>query len=140
MNIAIRYYTKSGNTKKLAEAIAQAVGVPALDVSHSITDKADILFLGSSVYAAGVDEAVKAFIAEIHVPVGRIVNFSTAALLPSTFKQVKKLAQARGLTMSEQEFHCRGSFKGMHKDRPNAEDCTAAAKFAKGVIESDSEA
>ena len=28
--IAVRYYTKTGNTKRLAEAIAEAVGVEAL--------------------------------------------------------------------------------------------------------------
>ena len=29
MNIAVRYYTKGGNTKRLAEAVADAVGVEA---------------------------------------------------------------------------------------------------------------
>lgn len=31
MKIAVRYYTKTGNTKKLANAIANAVGVESLD-------------------------------------------------------------------------------------------------------------
>ena len=30
MNYAVRYYTKTGNTKKLADAVAKAVGVEAL--------------------------------------------------------------------------------------------------------------
>ena len=29
MKVEVRYYTRSGNTKKLAEAIAEAVGVEA---------------------------------------------------------------------------------------------------------------
>lgn len=29
MNIAVRYYSRTGNTKVLAEAIAKGVGVPA---------------------------------------------------------------------------------------------------------------
>lgn len=37
--------------------------------------------------------------------------------------------------MAEEEFHCRGSFQFMYKGKPDAADCTAAAKFAKAVIE-----
>ena len=48
MNIAVRYYTKTGNTKRLAEAIANAVGVEALPISVPITEHVDILFLGNS--------------------------------------------------------------------------------------------
>ena len=29
MKVAIRYYTRGGNTKKLADAISQAIGVEA---------------------------------------------------------------------------------------------------------------
>lgn len=29
MNIAIRYYTRSGNTKKVADAISDALALPA---------------------------------------------------------------------------------------------------------------
>ena len=33
MTVAVRYYTKTGNTKKLAEAVAASVGVQALPLS-----------------------------------------------------------------------------------------------------------
>lgn len=32
MKVAVRYYSKTGNTKKLAEAIASAIGVTAKGV------------------------------------------------------------------------------------------------------------
>ena len=51
MKIAVRYYTRSGNTKKLAEAIAKAVGAEAKTVDEPLWEDVDILFLGSSVYA-----------------------------------------------------------------------------------------
>ncbi len=56
MKIAIRYYTKTGNTKKLAEAISSAIGVEAKTVDEPLTEDVDILFLGSAVYAAGIVE------------------------------------------------------------------------------------
>lgn len=91
MNIAIRYYTRSGNTQKLASAIAEAMNIEAKDVSAPLTEKADILFFGSSVYAGGVADAVK-------------------------------------------QFHCKGAFGIMHRNRPNEKDLQNVATFAKNVI------
>ncbi|WP_405291863.1 flavodoxin family protein [Methanobrevibacter sp.] len=134
MKIAIRYYTKTGNTKKLAEAISQVVNAEAKTVDEPLTEDVDILFLGSAVYGTGIDEKVKDFIKNIDVNVGEVVNFSSAALLESTYKQVKKEVEAKGLKMSEREFHCRGAFKFVHRGRPNEEDLKNAQEFAKGII------
>ena len=83
MKIAIRYYTKTGHTKQLAEAIGSAVNVEAKTVDEPLTEDVDILFLGSAVYAAGIDKRIKKFISEISVNVGEVVNFSSAALVES---------------------------------------------------------
>ena len=134
MKIAIRYYTRGGNTKKLADAISQAIGVEAKTTAEPLTEDVDILFLGSSVYAYGVDDEVKRFINVINVRVGKVVGFSTAALIKSTHKQVAKLLAARQITFSEEEFACNGSFAMMHKGKPDAEDCKTAAAFAKKIV------
>ncbi len=135
MTTAIRYYTQTGNTKKLADSIAETVGVKAEDVSVPLEGYTDILFLGSSVYAAGVDAKVKEFIRTLKPEnVGKVVCFSTAALLPSTYRQVSGLLKKQGIAVSEKEFHCRGRFLQVHKDRPNAEDIAAVKKFAAEVL------
>ena len=134
MKIAIRYYTKTGNTKKLAEAIGSAINVEAKTIDEPLTEDVDILFLGSAVYAAGIDKKVKDFIESINVNVGEVVNFSSAALIESTYKQVKKQVEAKGLKMSENEFHCRGAFKFVHRGHPDNTDLKNAQEFAKKVI------
>ena len=134
MKVAIRYYTRGGNTKKLADAISKAVGVDAETTSVPLPGDVDILFLGSSVYANGVDSDVKEFIKGINVKVGKVVNFSTAALIKSTYKQVSKLLEEKHILLAKEEFYCRGSFAVMHKGRPNADDCNAAADFAKKIL------
>ena len=134
MKVAIRYYTKTGNTKKLAEAIGSAINVEAKTVDEPLTEDVDMLFLGSAVYAAGIDQKIKDFIANINVNVGEVVNFSSAALLESTYKQVKKEVESKGLKMSENEFHCRGAFKLVHRGRPNDEDLRNAQEFAKRIM------
>lgn len=65
MKIAVRYYTKTGNTKRLAEAVAKAVGVEALPISTPVTEAVDILFLGNSYYAFSIDPEVRNFIASL---------------------------------------------------------------------------
>lgn len=134
MKIAIRYYTKTGNTKKLAEALGEAINVEALTVDNQLTEDVDILFLGSAVYAAGVDPKIKEFIENIDVNVEKIVNFSSAALIESTYKQVKKIAEENNITMAPEEFHCRGAFKFVHRGRPNDDDIRDLINFAKTII------
>lgn len=135
MKIAVRYYTKTGNTKRLAEAVAAAAGVEALPISTPVTDPVDVLFLGNSYYAFSIDPEVRSFIRSLDkTKVGKIVNFGSAAMLNSTWKKVKQEADKAGIPLDDREFHCKGEFKGIHKGRPNAEDLKAAADFAKGII------
>ena len=135
MKVAVRYYTKTGNTKRLAEAVANAVGVEALPISTPVEEAVDILFLGNSYYAFSIDPEVRSFIKGLDKnKVGRIVNFGSAAMLNSTYKKVKAEADKVGVPMDDREFRCKGEFKGVHKGRPNAEDLAAAAAFAKSVM------
>ena len=136
MKVAVRYYTKTGNTKKLAEAIAEAVGAEALSLNTPIEEPVDILFLGNSYYAFSIDSEVRNFVRSLDSgKVARIVNFGSAAMLNSTWKKVKAEADKIGVPMDEREFHCKGEFTGMHKGRPNEEDLKAAADFAKRIVE-----
>ena len=136
MKIAVRYYTKTGNTKRLAEAVAEAVGAEALPISTPITEPVDILFLGNSYYAFSIDPEVRDFVKSLNKDmVGRIVNFGSAAMLNSTYKKVKAEADKVGISMDEREFHCKGEFKGLHKGKPDESDLKAAAEFARKIVE-----
>ncbi len=135
MTYAVRYYTKTGNTKRLAGAIAKELGVTALPISEPVNEAVDILFLGNSYYAFNIDPEVKAFVASLDKnKVGRIVNFGSAAMLNSTYKKVKAEADKVGIKMDPNEFHCKGEFKGIHKGRPNNDDVAAAAAFARKFL------
>ena len=135
MKVAVRYYTKTGNTRRLAEAVAQALGVEALDISHPISEKTDILFLGNSYYAFTIDPEVRDFVRNLDKDlVGKIVNFGSAAMLNSTYKKVKAEADKVGIEMDEREFHCKGEFKGIHKGKPDEQDLKNAADFAIKIV------
>lgn len=134
MNIAVRYYTRSGNTKRLAVAIAQAVAAEANDVGVALEEKADVLFLCCSYYAFDIDEAVKDFIVKNKDNIGKIVCFGTSAMMKSMKKPVSKVAKTVGVTVADEEFHCRGQFGKIHKGRPNEDDLGRAAEFAKRYL------
>ncbi len=135
MKIAVRYYSRGGNTKKIAEAIAKAANVEAKTVSEPLAEDVDILFLGSAPYAFDVDDEVKKFIDGIQVSVGKVVNFSTSAAVKSTRKYVEKLLAEKNIPVAKEEFSCRGAFAMLHKGRPNEDDQRAAADFARKIIE-----
>ena len=135
MKAAIRYYSKGGNTEKVALAISKATGLPAETIDVPLLEDVDILFLGSSVYGFDVDDQVKQFISNIDVNVGKVVNFSTACLVKSTYKQVGKLLAEKNIPLAKEEYYCRGSFGPMHKGRPNQQDLQAAEAFARKIME-----
>lgn len=135
MTVAVRYYTKTGNTKKLAEAVAKAVGAEALPISEPITEPVDILFLGNSFYAFTIDPEVRSFVKSLDKEkVGKIVNFGSAAMLNSTYRKIKAEASKVGIAMDEREFHCKGEFKGIHKGKPDENDLKAVAEFAQKIV------
>ena len=135
MTYAVRYYTKTGNTKKLADAIANVLGVESMPISVPVSEPVDYLFLGNSFYAFTIDPEVRKFVASLDKDkVGKIVNFGTAAMLNSTYRKVRGEAKKVGVEMDEKEFHCRGEFKGANKGRPNENDIAAAVEFAKQYL------
>lgn len=97
---------------------------------HPLEEYVDILFLGSSVYAFGIDDAVKDFIRINAENIGLIVSFSTAAVVASAYEHVRKAASQYDVSIATQDFHCRGSFGPLHKNRPDQADLTAAAAAA----------
>lgn len=134
MNIAVRYYTRGGNTKKLAEAIAEKLDLVAETVDKPLEEKVDILFLGCSYYAFDMDENVKSFLKENKDKIEKVACFGTSAMMKSMKKPLKKVTVPLGIEVADREFHCRGSFGPAHKGRPNDKDFEKARDFAASMV------
>jgi flavodoxin len=138
MNYALRYYSKGGNTKKLAEALSGVLGVDALPIDAAraaISEETDILFLGSAPYAFDIDPVFKAYLERLDASlVKKAAVFSTSALTKSIYPYVKKVLDAKGIALDPRYYNCHGAFKFMHKGRPNATDVEAAQAWAKGIL------
>ena len=63
MKTAVRYYSKLGNTEKIAQAIAEGAGIEARSIVEepALPEKVDVLFLGGAPYANIMAPELKAF-------------------------------------------------------------------------------
>jgi len=66
--------------------------------------------------------------------IGKIVCFGTSAMMKSMKRPVKKVADSVGVTVADEEFHCRGQFGKLYKGRPNTKDLESISDFTKKII------
>lgn len=135
MKYAIRYYTKTGNTKILADAISEVLNVDSHDISIPLDEDVDVLFLGTSIYGSSIDPAVIKFFDNLNVNVEKIISFGTSGTMQSSYGQISDLCLVDDIQLDENEFHSPGAFVGMNTDRPNREDVEAVKKFVKKVTD-----
>lgn len=110
MNIAVRYCskTKFGNTRRIAEAIADGIGVKAVSIADEpkLQEKADILFLGGAPYANIMAPELKAYAEDIDPKmVSKVVLFTTSNWSKRTVLALKKMLKGKGISVSEDYFY-----------------------------------
>lgn len=131
MTIAIRYYSRSGNTKLVADAMAKALGIAAISVDEpeaELREKADVLFIGGALYAYGLDKHLKNYLNDLDAAyVGRAVVFSTSWLSKHGLDLIKKALKAKGITVEEETFYV--------KNKANAGQLKEAGEFAQRMAE-----
>lgn len=130
-DIAIRYCSRTGHSKMLAEAISEALNVPAEDVSVPLAEPVSKLFLCNGMYAGMLDKQLVLFLKENADRCGEVVNVCSSASGRSTRSKLEKLAEQNAFTLSKREFHCKGAFHFLAKGHPDKEDLKAAASFAR---------
>lgn len=135
MKCDVRYYSRSGNTKKIADAIAQVAGVSAKTIDSPIDEVTDLLFIGGAIYAGNMDKKLNEFANSLMADkVKKVVVFSTAAGPKSLVEQLKSILEPKGIVVSDDYFQCRGRFLLANRNRPNEQDVMAASEFAQKII------
>lgn len=130
MNIAVRYYSLTGNTKAVADAVAGAVGVKALSVDApqaEIKESVDLLFIGGALYAYGLDKHLKVYLKTLKKEkVKKAVVFSTSWLSKHSVDLIKNGLKEAGIPVEEEFFYV--------KNKPSDEQKKQAADFARKFI------
>lgn len=110
MTVAVRYYSRGGNTESIGIAIGQAVHADALPISDGLEGPVDLLFLGGALYAFHIARQLKDFIRTLKpTRIGAVAIFSTTGNPAGAYKQIAKHCKRAGLNVLASEFHCTGA-------------------------------
>lgn len=130
MNIAVRYYSRSGNTKALADAMARAAGVPAISVDApeaKLDEPVDVLFIGGALYAYGLDSHLKEYLKTLkREDAGKAVIFSTSWISKHSLDLLRKGLEEAGIPVEAETFYV--------KSKPSEEQLKQAEAFAEKYL------
>lgn len=130
MKVAVRYFSRSGNTKLVADAIAKAAGVDAVSVdaaNAALTEPVDLLFIGGALYAYGLDKHLTNYVRSLDgSKVGRAVVFSSAWLSRHALDLLRKELGARGIEVAKKDFFV--------KNKASQAQLDEAKAFAKAML------
>ena len=135
MKTAIRYYSKFGHTTKMANIVGELTNTRPELATIRLKEPVDTLYLGAGVFLGKVDNSIVEFIKTLTPDmVKRVVCFGSCAIIKSPVPQMRELLQARGITVSEKEFTCRGSMGPVHMGHPNKKDLDDLRQFITTTI------
>lgn len=101
MKIAIRYQSRGGNTKTVAEAIGNIAGVRAQAIDVPLEEPVDLLYVGGGVYKWDIDPDLKAYLRTLDSNlVKSIAAFSTAGGMDGA-RKIGALAKEKGICVCE---------------------------------------
>lgn len=129
MKVAVRYYSRGGNTKKIANAMAEALGVKALSIDDpdaSLDEDVDLLLIGGGLYARRLDKALRDYLQNLDgKKIGKAACFSTSSISKHGIVLLKDALEEKGIEVAD-SFYCKGK-----EAEKKAEE---AKSFAKKLI------
>jgi flavodoxin len=134
MKFQVIYYTQTGNTKKVAEAIASELGVKAEDVNSAKLNPDGLILLGSGKYGNQPGKIMMEFIKNNNFKSRNVALFGTSGSGKGLeVQEMEKALNAKEASVIG-KFFCRGKFMFFNRGRPNEQDFAEAKKFAKQMM------
>lgn len=114
MNVAVRYYSRSGHVKLMAEALAKGAGVEAISIDDpraKLTKPVDILFIGGALYAYQLDQKLKDYIASLPegIVTDRAICFGSSWLTRRPVYLIQGMLKDRGINVAPQAVYARNN-------------------------------
>lgn len=139
MNIKVVYHSSTGNTEKLACAIAEALNTIAEPIGKeqiSFSDPVDLLFIGDGIYFGKANKRILTFIDRLDPKMIRnVAVFATYGGQVKIGTDIKKLLQNKSLKVVGEPFTCKGqSWLFLNHSHPNETDIKKAREFAYNTV------
>lgn len=139
--VYVVYASLTGNTRKVAKAIGEAVGATLVDVRRDPLPEVgpeDVIFVGDGVYGARPSRAMFRALQAWALPKGvKAAVFGTYGGKPRQLAVLEKILQEKGAQVVDR-FACPGRdwfLLGLAlRKHPSEEDLKAAREFAKKVV------
>ena len=128
------YFSRSGNTRKVADAIAGELGVTATDVmTAGVLPPDDFVFLGTGCYGAKLGGGLARFMERNRFNGRKIALFTTSAFGSlAELAALKKQITQKGADIVD-SFSCFGQLLLVKKGHPTLKELGVARKFARKV-------
>jgi flavodoxin len=134
MKFQVIYFSKTGNTKKVGEAIASELGVKAEDVKDAKLNEDGLVFLGSGKYGSQPGKIMMEFIEDNTFKSRDVALFGTSGSGQGIeVKEMEKTLITKEASIKG-KFFCKGKFLFANRGRPNDQDLDEAKKFANLMI------
>ena len=133
MKALVVYYSRGGNTRKIAEAMAQELGCKVFDVKKETPDVSgiDLLIVGSGNYGDSVGDKLQQFLSDMpQIKSGKAAVFATAGGPgPKSLVVMREALEKKGYEVLS-NFKSRGQFLYfLNHGRPNSDDLKNARMF-----------
>ena len=137
-NIGVVYATKTQHSRKLAEAIAQELGVSAKNIMENTQpEETRLLFFVGGIYGGKCNPDLLAYAEKLDsslVKKAAIVT-SSASVSNRRQKELRELLEKKGIDVVG-EISCAGSFLFVKLTHPNKADINTIAQAAKELAAS----
>lgn len=108
MKTAVGYFSKTGNTKSIAHAIAGGAKTKAVSITDEpqLKEHVDTLFLGGAPYANIMAPELRRYAEELSADkVGKVVLFTTSNWSRRTVYALRKLLTEKGIAVEQEHFY-----------------------------------
>lgn len=135
MKTMIIYASKTGHTKKIANAMAEQLGVTSKNIREKpVIENVDLLFIGSGVYGGKASPDLIQFISTLNsTNIKNVVLFSTCTSGKDNMKDLKDMLVSKGIHVMDKSFVCKGQFLLFSRKHPDDMDLQNAKRFASDV-------
>ena len=138
MKIKIVYHSMTGNTKKVAEALAKVANVQAeaITENYKLSEAIDLLFIGDGIYAGQMNKKMKTFIQTLDASlVKNVAIFGTYGGQDKVIIDMAAMLKKQGVNVCDETFVCKGqAWFIANRKHPNQTDIDNATKFGTNII------
>lgn len=133
MGKEIVYASKTGHSKKIAEAIAKELNLKVQDISQKPKlENVDLLYIVGGIYGGKSQPELLNYLDTLdNTMVKKAVLMTSSASGKTGQEDVREVLTKKGIEVAKEEFVCPGSFLIVKMKHPNQEDIREAVEFAK---------